>query len=53
MAPGKTDNAVTITITASVITPNVTESVLNVPGDSGMNFLFASKPTNSDRADDR
>ncbi len=28
----------------NVITPNVYESVLNVPGDSGINFLFASKP---------
>ncbi len=27
-----------------VITPNVTESVLKVPADSGMNFLFASSP---------
>ncbi len=38
------DNAVTITITAIVITPKVTESVLNVPGDSGIYFLLASNP---------
>jgi hypothetical protein len=41
---GKYESAVTITITAIVITPNVAESVLSVPADSGMNFLFARRP---------
>ena len=34
-----------ITITEMVITPNVMESVFKVPEDSGMYFLFASRPT--------
>ena len=31
-------------ITANVIIPNVHESVLNVPADSGIYFLFARMP---------
>src|SRR6478609_9204126 len=38
---GKKDNAVMIMITAKVMKPNVHESVLNVPADSGMYFLLA------------
>src|ERR1044072_6676139 len=33
-----------MTITASVITPNVQESVFNVPAEAGTYFLFAINP---------
>src|SRR6202162_1151294 len=41
---GKYDNAVMITITAPVITPNVIESTFKVPADSGTYFLLAINP---------
>src|SRR6476620_2188965 len=41
---GKKDNAVMMMITAKVMMPNVQESVLNVPADSGMYFLLARSP---------
>src|SRR5450631_994197 len=42
---GKYDNAVMMTITPKVITPNVIESTLKVPADSGTYFLLAINPT--------
>ena len=41
---GKNERAVRIRITAKVIIPNVHESVLSVPADSGIYFLLASIP---------
>src|ERR1700730_15729022 len=41
---GKYESAVTMTMTAIVIIPNVSVSVLNVPAESGIYFLFAKRP---------
>ena len=41
---GKNDNAATMNITANVITPNVTVSVLRVPALSGIYFFCAKRP---------
>src|SRR6476619_1162418 len=45
VSAGKNDNAVMIMMTAKVMTPNVQDSVLSVPADSGMYFLLAKSPT--------
>src|SRR6185503_3222488 len=44
VSEGKNANAAIIIMTANTITPKVAVSVLSVPDDSGMNFLFASNP---------
>ena len=41
---GKNDKAAIINITAKIMMPKVTVSVLSVPADSGMNFLLANIP---------
>lgn len=41
---GKNDSAATINMTAKVMTPNVTVSVLRVPALSGIYFFCANKP---------
>ena len=41
---GKNDNAATMKITANVITPKVTVSVLRVPALSGIYFFCAKRP---------
>src|SRR6476661_3405456 len=45
VSAGKNDRAVMMRMTAKVMTPNVHESVLSVPADSGMYFLLAKRPT--------